>query len=524
MLNLNIRKIFTLPLLLLISAVLLQFLISYSFSVSRYYELKSSAFDGISFLQLLHNIINAKGMTSTIAPPHVEQSWLGVHFSPIIYLLAPVYYLFPDMETLLFIHSFFIALAAFPIFFTARVILNSSWQAFVISLFYLTSPFVLNAQIWDFHEIAFAPFIISLIMFAVVTYNKALFIICCLIMLSIKEHYGLCVFGSGILWAWAWRNNGKKEKIFGISAAIFGLTSFILIIKIIMPYFSPSGEALMLSDSSGVDRFGWLKDPFNNSSLLLKIISDAVFYNILLLVTLWFQPVLSLVWIFPAIADITVNSLSSESMLRHPQAYHSAAIIPVLLITYCKTISKKYSATTKIKRLEILAVTAIMSGFLSYNFMALPNFPRNIWELSKIHFSYSEQNKAARDEIIKIIGDESSVSAQTNILPHIPVRSKMHIFPSDFASAKYIVLNTTTLFNNNFDAFGLPYDRVYMEYGYFRYVDELLESKYWKVVFYKNNWILFSKHTPYNETLQNQAKESFLTQKKHFFELKKQLP
>ncbi len=473
------------PVILLLLLVLTSGCITFCYILSMRYELKTSAVDGLSFAQLLFNVISGNGLTTSIPPPYIEQNWLGIHFSPILYLLVPVYYLFPHIETLLFIQSFCIAASAIPIFFIAKTLLKSPWYALAVSIFYLINPFVINAQIWDFHEIAFAPLVIAMILWSIIHKEKIYFIIFCSIMLAIKEHYGLAVFGAGILWAHHWR-----EPKFGLSVAFSGLIFLAMVIGIIMPHFSPLGSALMLSNEKTVGFFSWLNHPFADSDLLVKQVVNGIFYGIVLILPLWFQPLLSFSWLLPSIADMATNTLSINDLMRSPQSYHTAAIIPVLLIAYVKTLADRYSTASKLKIPDMLIATAALVGFFSYNFAALPNLPNNAFELSKFKFSLPPSDKSAHDEIIKIIGPDSSVSGPMNILPQIPVRRNMYLFPDRYEDADYIVINTRIIFEKR---------TAYFTEKHFQVLQNILADKNWGLVFYSDNWLLF-KHNGQNNS------------------------
>lgn len=487
---------------ILFIATLIQAILIYSCAVTLHYELKTSGLDGTIFEQILTNIINGHGFVTTLPPPFFEQNWLGFHFSPILLIITPVYWLFPHTETLLLIHCIFLAIAAIPIFFACKILLKSEWQALAISLFYLLNPFVINAGIWDFHEIAFAPLVLSLILLSIIAKERGFLIFFCIILVTIKEHYGLAVFGSGLLWAWHWR-----EPKFGLVVASAGLISFLLIIKIIMPHFSPIGGAAMLTANSELDYFSWVSHPFADIDLLTRHIMEAVFYIILLLTPLWFQPLFNLAWLFPAFADGTINILSNNDMLRHPSSYHSAAIIPVLLIAYARAISMRYSNTTKIKTWEMLGITALMTGFFTYNFASLPNFPNNLWELSTPHFALSAEDNFSRNEIIRIIGDKSAISAQSNILPHLPIREQMYTFPHGTQEAEYVILNISTPFKKKSNAFGVPYFDKYADI-YFSAVFNILNDKNWGIVYYQNKWLVLKRGGENNPQAHNLAENN----------------
>ncbi len=467
------------PVILLFLFVLASGSITLCYILSMRYELKTSAVDGLSFAQILFNFLSGNGLTTSIPPPYIEQNWLGIHFSPILYLLAPVYYFSPHIETLLTIQSFGIALAAIPLFLASRTLLKSQWYALVIAIFYLTNPFVINAQIWDFHEIAFAPLVISMILWSVIHKNRKYFIIFCTILLTIKEHYGLAVFGSGLLWAYYWR-----DVKFGMAVAALGLLFLALVIGMIMPHFSPLGSALMLSNQKTVGFFNWLGHPFADSDLLARQVVNGIFYGIMIVLPLWFQPLLSFTWLLPAMADIATNTLSINDLMRAPQSYHTAAIIPILLVAYAKTLSNRYSAASKLKISDMLIATAALSAFFSYSFTALPNLPNNSFELSKFKFSLPPADKSVRDEIIKIIGPDSSIAGPMNILPQIPVRRNMYLFPDRYEDADYIVINTRIVFEKR---------PAYFTEKHFQALKEIMGDKNWTVAFYRDNWLLF-KH------------------------------
>ncbi len=484
---------------ILLIVMIIQVILSCSFAITLHYELKTSGLDGTTFEQILTNIINGHGFVTTLPPPYSEQNWLGFHFSPILFLITPIYWLFPYIETLLLLHCILITLAAIPIFFSCKILLKSEWQALAIALFYLINPFIINAQIWDFHEISFAPLILSLISLSIITKKRGFLIFFCIILLTVKEHYGLAVFGSGLLWAWYWR-----DPKFGLLLAFVGMISFLLIIKIIMPYFSHIGSAAMLH--SELDFFSWITHPLADINLLKRHVIEAFFYGILLLIPLWLQPLFSFAWLFPALADGTINILSTNDMLRHPSSYHSAAIIPVLLIAYARTISVRYNNTTRLKPWEMLGITSLMLSLFFYYFVALPNFPNNFWELSKPHFSLSEEDKAARTEVLKIINDKSAVSAQNNILPHITIREHMYMFPHGIQNAEYIILNISTPFKKKSNAFGVPYFDKYTDM-YFSAAFQILNDKNWGTIFYKNNWLVLKRGEENNQNAHTLAEK-----------------
>lgn len=486
--------------LLLCLITLAQAVFTFSFIITNLYEIKTSGVDGRSFEQVIFNFLNGNGLTSTIAPPYIKQSWLGVHFSPILYVISPIYLLFPHIEIFPFLQSFLLAAAAIPIFFTARIIIKSDWYALIIAILYLINPFVINAQIWDFHEIAFAPLIISFILWSIVAKRPLYFVMFCSILLLIKEHYGLAVFGSGLLWAWRWR-----EYRFGIIVSIFGLLSFFLVIMVIMPNINPTGAAAMMSAHSSIDHFSWIFSPLQNIDLLLFRLYESALYILLIISLLLFQPIFSFMWLLPALADFVVNSLSNNSMLRDPFSYHSAAIIPVLLIAYADSITKRYKDDTTSSKSHMLIATSVIVIVFSYALSSLPYFPNNLWEFSSPRFARAQKDQESIDKVNEIIGKDSSVTAQCNLLPHITIRKLLYLFPNNISESEYILINTSIPFDRKSNVFGNPYSGTDTD-RFFGTLLKILDEGKFGIIFYQNNWLLFKRGAQVDNTITNKVK------------------
>ncbi len=86
-------------------------------------------------------------------------SYLGDHFTPILVLLLPFYALWPSPEFLLILQTFFLALAAWPLYKIAQLILKDNRLALGMALLWLINPLVHNANLFEFHFIALLPFL-----------------------------------------------------------------------------------------------------------------------------------------------------------------------------------------------------------------------------------------------------------------------------------------------------------------------------------------------------------------------------
>ena len=488
------------PILCVWLAIILQASIALIYAITLRNELKTSGYDGALFEQLLSNVINGHGLITTLAMPDVAQHWFGIHFSPILYALVPFYYLFPRMETLLVFQTFTIAFAAWPIFLSARTLLNSSWYATLVALFYLINPFVLNAEIWDFHEIAFAPLTIAWLMWALIHQKRAAFVLLCALLMTIKSHYGLAVFGFGLLWAWHWR-----ELRFGACIAAFGLVSLALILGVIMPHFSLANSAAWVDSGSRLDRFSWVMRPFAKDSPLLFLGASMVMYLMTLLFSYWLLPLTAPLWLLPAIADFAANSLSTNPLMRSTASYHSASLIPIILIAFTASIDKQVRKNPRLFRRDIFIATGLFCVLVGVSQSVLPITQQgNVWEFSTPRLRLLPEDAQALKEIEKLIPPQAYVSAQNNIIPHLKPRLGMFHFSNVISGAHYIVLNTNLPpFKKNISVFGAPYSETIG--SYVRAAKQVVSDPRWAPIYYTNHWLVLQKDGKDNAEFRIQA-------------------
>src|SRR3989338_2492310 len=83
----------------------------------RHYNFQTQAWDLGIFDQVVWNIANGNGMSTTL---EFVQNHFAVHMSPILYLLAPGYLVFPSPYFLLILQTIALALGAWPLYLLAK--------------------------------------------------------------------------------------------------------------------------------------------------------------------------------------------------------------------------------------------------------------------------------------------------------------------------------------------------------------------------------------------------------------------
>jgi len=477
-----------LPYILLIIFIALHAALTLTLSLTLRNEFKTSGLDGMAFAQAFYNVIHGDGFAITIHGFH--QPWLGIHFSPILYALVPLYAAFPYVETLLLVHSIFIALAAWPIFLAAHYLLQSRKQALLTALVYLANPYVIHAAIWDFHEIAFAPLIIAFMMWAIVCKKPIHLVVFSLLLLTVKEHYGLAVFGSGVLWAWRWH-----DIRFGALLSAFGLAAMAFIVLYVMPHYS-ANNTLYWSDASQageMNRYSWIHDAFKNTDITIYIAKNALIYGAYLLALFWFLPLAAPLWLLPGLADMAANMLSANLMMRSVYSYHSAALQPVFavasIVCLVKFSEKKIAFARKItlKPADILVTMLVTACIMSYVLLAV----KNLWGFEAPHPQMQSQDRSALDAIEHIIPENAMLAAQSNVLPHLKIGRQFSVFPYGTKNTQYIVLRVDYPYQTPIDYFNTLYGL--QPEIYFEAVKAVFQDREWHVIFYDNKWVVFGK-------------------------------
>jgi len=146
------------PLALTVGAYIFASLVSTG-SIARVNALgRKEAFSVGIFQQALwwtnHGVILGATYATGDASLHRQ---LGIHFSPLIAALAPLYKARPDAATLLWIQALALGLAALPLYLAARLRVGRM-GAGLVALAWWLHPTVLGTPLLGFHDLSLAPF------------------------------------------------------------------------------------------------------------------------------------------------------------------------------------------------------------------------------------------------------------------------------------------------------------------------------------------------------------------------------
>lgn len=166
------------------------------FTILRHYRLESREFD----LGVLSNVIANTGWGHIFRSSYYHgNSFLGVHVVPLYLLLAPIYRIFPHIETLLILQALAVVLAAPVLFVIAKRLGLGYPLPLVCALIYLAHPANQSALFYDFHELAFFPLAFFIYVLCLVSGARKEFSLAALALcLAVKEDIAVIVLFS--LW------------------------------------------------------------------------------------------------------------------------------------------------------------------------------------------------------------------------------------------------------------------------------------------------------------------------------------
>jgi uncharacterized membrane protein len=159
---------------------------------------------------------------------------LGDHFSPVVALLVPLYWIWPSAVALLFAQAALFAGSAVIVGRTVQQILGGR-SGLCVTVAYGLSWGLQEAVKADFHEIAFAVPLLALVCRALLMERLRAAVLWSLPLVLVKEDLGVTVAVVGLLLAL------RGRRLQGFLLAAFGVFAFALTVLVLIPAASSAG-------------------------------------------------------------------------------------------------------------------------------------------------------------------------------------------------------------------------------------------------------------------------------------------
>ncbi len=456
-----------------------------TYMVMRHISFNTNAEDLGIMDQALWNTLHGNFLRQTICNSLSDTNCAGadginrlaIHVDPMLLLIAPLYLISPHPVTLFVIQTIVVGLGAFPAFWLARLRLRSEAAGVLIALVYLLYPVQQQATTYDFHAVTLACALLLFTIYFLYTRRNGWLFTCALLSMACKEEISLVIVMLGL-----WTLVFQRRPYVGLAFIALGTLWFCLALKVIMPAFSTTGQPLLIGRYSDIGTSPvqvLMTIMVHPRSFLQQYIlnHDHLFYLRVLLLPALGLPLLA-PWVFViAMPSLLINMLSSDIDMYSGLYQYNAEIVPILifasiealvLLRWCvgklmailasvnwyrkggdhAGVSRQHGprvpvwGTPLVQGAALLLLCLMLASTLRYDYAFHGQMPFALgfqWPTPTSHTAEGER-------IIQHIPANASISAQTQLVPHLSQRANIYLFPYQDNQSDYIFLDVTSDF------------------------------------------------------------------------------
>ena len=411
---------------------------------------------------------------------------LGDHFHPLIAVLAPLYWIWDDPRMLLLAQAALFAASMVPVARFAERRLGGP-RALVVALLYGLSWPLQRAVHFDFHEIALALPLIAVVIDAIDRRAWRWVVLCCVLLLGVREDMGAFVLLAGVLVALRspartteppvdhadpgsahapvhppsppqpraarlrrWAAPRRTNLAVGGGLVVLGLAGYELATSVVIPALAPTGTFAYWTfpalgpDPASAARFA-LTQPWR---VLQLFVTPAVKAHTLLALVL---PT-ALLAVFSPYVILTLPFLAERMLNSRPQlwetGYHYSSVLAPTLAMAATDTAAKLSALLRRRRpawrwRRLRPVDLWLAWMVVYLVVALvrhwPDYP--MVRLQNLAFWNSTYRDAAIERVLPKIPDDQCVEAANQLGPHLTARDYVTQPTQSGGRATWVVLD-----------------------------------------------------------------------------------
>jgi uncharacterized membrane protein len=425
----------------LVWTAIVLYILLFSFqTVLKHEAFETTAFDLGNMDQAVWNSLRGRFLPFTNWGE--EGTRLAYHVDPILILISPLYLLYSDPRTLLVLQSVVVAAGAWPIYLLARQRLGSAFAAVVFPLAYLLFPALEAANLFDFHPTTLVAGLLAFAFYFLEKRKYAHFFVVSALVMSCKEEMALLIVMLGV-YAILRQRNWRV----GLAAIGLGAVWFVVAVYVIIPHYNPSGKSPYLGAYSHLGQ--------GPVSIIVTALTDPV----ALVRTLFtmekltylrdlFAPVAYLSFFGPSVLFLSLPTLAIILLSADPQVYtlekfhYAAPLVPVVVISAVygtAFLSERLAGKGRISRrswvcaLSVLVLLSTLVYHWSRGFTPVGG---------KFSLPVVTAHHRLAEEFVAMVPEESVVSAQSELNPHLSQRERIYMFPR-VEDAEYVFFDVT---------------------------------------------------------------------------------
>ena len=440
-------------LLLLLVAILTYTAVLSYVTILKHNLFLTTAWDLGIYEQSIWSTVNAgKFFWYTIELPiNPSGCFFGIHFSPVLFLVLPIYKLFQSTATLLVLQSFVVSLGAVPLYLIGVHELKNRDYALFFSFLYLIYPPLIGLNLFDFHTQAFLPVFFFSAFYFFVKRKFVPYFVFVILALSVVEFVPFLVLFLGLYVFWVgWKEIKNSGKSFNYRLLFRGTMAVaVLTVVLAVSWYVAARMAIFYFNPSVLPNRNWVQlgDPVHNP---LGLLWSAVTNPLLTLQLVSSSAGLKLIFLFGVLAPVGFLSfLDLPSLLigapwflaaflsNYPPYFsvigyqYVAFVIPFVFISAVRgsrnlpnlkerfAFVRKFSTSVGNRQKKVLAGFYVL--ILIYS-CVLIYYPPHLSFLTTRMSPHSEQHLSALNEILGLVPADASIMTQNDILPHASQR------------------------------------------------------------------------------------------------------
>ncbi|MFH2110462.1 MAG: DUF2079 domain-containing protein [Candidatus Bathyarchaeota archaeon] len=433
--------------LVVFSSIVVYSLVFSWFTVSKHYSFSTFAWDLGIFDQALWTTVNLNKLFYYTCELHLVESgsFFGVHFSPILFILIPIYYLNQSAVTLLIAQSFILGVSAYPIYLAAKLHFAEKHSAMIVVL-YLMNPALHGVNSYDFHVQAFIPLAFNYVLYYIEARKWRSTIIASLLSLTIQEQVAYFIIGyAAYLTATTvkertlWMREEKKKRFLVAATLTIASVGWILLSTQVIGYFNPeipehlkAGQhftVLGAESPSGIISAA-ARDPLRAMRALAHDWSEKAAYLLGLTFPYALPLALAPTPLVAALPWIAVSLLSNYPPYYRLGFQYPAYIIPTIYAGFIKGLDHLKLALRggENRALSRLFITLLVVGAASSVTLSPLSPLTDGFSLSPSYIKPSADPRNQRlQEVLARIPRNASILAQDNLFPHVSNREHAYV-------------------------------------------------------------------------------------------------
>ena len=419
------------------------------YTVSKHNSFTTYAWDLGIFDQSFWTTVNLGMVFVNTCERHLVESgsFFGVHFSPILFLLVPFYYLHQSPVTLLVLQSLIIGLSAYPIFLIARERLTEETAA-ALAVIYLLNPAIHGVNSYDFHVQSLLPLIFNYLLLYTLRWDTKRMVAASILALTVQEQvvvvmlsYVAFLVVHRAYQGARWREPGAiRGEIMPILAVLAVTVLWWALSASVLHHFNPDVSqhlravqnfAILEVDSPAEVPLRVFTDP----AKAFRAISYDWFDKNVYVLSL-FTPSLFLCFLSPATLIPTAPWFAVSILSNYPPYYRLGFQYPALVIPfiYVSLIRGLERLSLSLKEDNSVSLKAVLTGLLVINVASCvalsPLSPfTDGFNLSPAYIKPCTSERSRRlTEMLALIPPQASVLTQDNIFPHLSGRADAYVF------------------------------------------------------------------------------------------------